>query len=81
MGNGFRTTGNDPVVDPPLPVQVTLYMVSTVGETETDPDTPDGENPVPLQEVALVDDHESVDDSPGAMATGFALEEECRRRW
>ncbi len=53
-------------------MQVTLYMVSTVGETETDPDTPDGENPVPLQEVALVDDHESVDDSPGAMATGFA---------
>ena len=44
-----------------------LYVVLTVGETETDPEAPDGEKPAPLQEVALVDDHESVEEAPGAM--------------
>ena len=29
----------------------------------------------PLQAVALVDDHESVDEAPGAMPAGFALNE------
>jgi hypothetical protein len=49
--------------------------VLTVGETESNPETPDGEKPTPLQEVALVDDHESVDELPGAMYRGFALNE------
>ena len=40
-------------------------MVLTVGETGTDPEAPDGEKPVPLQEVALVDVHVSVDEAPG----------------
>jgi hypothetical protein len=53
-------------------VQVTLYVVLTVGETETDPETPVREKPVPLQPVALVDDHESVDEAPEAMLVGFA---------
>jgi hypothetical protein len=53
-------------------VQVTLYVVLTVGETETDPETPVGEKPVPLQPVALVDDHESVDEAPEATLGGFA---------
>jgi hypothetical protein len=49
-----------------------LYVVLVVGETETDPETPDGEKPAPLQAVALVDDHESVDEAPEAMLLGFA---------
>jgi hypothetical protein len=52
-----------------------LYVVVAVGETETDPEAPDGENPVPLQEVALVDDHDSVDQAPGATPLGLALNE------
>jgi hypothetical protein len=47
-------------------------LVLTVGETERDPETLDGEKPTPLQNVALVDDHDSVDEAPGAMAVGFA---------
>jgi hypothetical protein len=50
-------------------------VVLTVGETETDPETPDGVKPDPLQELALLDDHESVDEPPGAMWVGFALSE------
>jgi hypothetical protein len=50
-----------------------LYVVLTVGETERDPETPDGEKPTPLQLVALVDDHVSVDEAPGATPTGLAL--------
>jgi hypothetical protein len=73
VGAGFTITGSDRVVDPPLPVQVMLYVVLTVGETEADPETPDEEKPTPLQEVALVDDHVSVDEAPGAMPTGLAL--------
>ena len=52
-----------------------LYVVVAVGETETDPEAPDGEKPAPVQEVALVDDHESVDEAPGAMPPGLALNE------
>jgi hypothetical protein len=68
-------TGAVRVVDPPLPVQVRLYVVLIVGETARDPATPDGEKPVPLQEVALVDDHDSVDDEPAAMPQGLAPNE------
>jgi hypothetical protein len=73
LGNGLTTTAADRVVDPPLPVQVMLYVVLTVGATERDPEAADGEKPVPRQEVALVDDHESLDDAPGAMPSGLAL--------
>ena len=52
-----------------------LYVVLTVGETERDPEAPDGEKPTPVQEVALVDDHDSVDEAPGAMPPGLALNE------
>ena len=50
-------------------------MVLTVGETRRDPEMPDGEKPTPLQLVALVDDHDSVDEAPGATLGGFALNE------
>jgi hypothetical protein len=63
-GAGLTITGVVRVVDPPLPVQVMLYVALTVGETEADPEAPDGEKPAPLQEVALVDDHDRVDDPP-----------------
>ena len=72
-GGGFTITGAVRVVDPPLPVQVMLYVVLTVGETERDPEAPDGEKPAPLQDVALVDDQESVEEAPGAMYAGLAL--------
>jgi hypothetical protein len=72
-GGGLTITGVVRVMDPPLPVQVIRYMVLTLGETERDPETPDGEKPVPLQDVALVDDQESVEDASGAMYAGFAL--------
>ena len=44
-----------------------------VGKTERDPEAPDAEKPAPLQEVALVDDHESVDETPGGTLAAFAL--------
>jgi hypothetical protein len=74
-GVGFTITGVVRVVDPPLPVQVMLYVVVTVGQTASDPETPDGEKPVPLQEVALVDDHDIIDEAPRAMPLGLALNE------
>ncbi len=46
-----------------------------VGKTERDPEAPYGEKPTPVQEVALVDDHESVDETPGGTLAGFALNE------
>jgi hypothetical protein len=75
VGDGLTTTAADRVVDPPVPVQAMLYVVLTVGETETDPETPVGEKPVPLQAVALVDDHESVEEAPEAMRSGLVPNE------
>jgi hypothetical protein len=46
--------------------------VLTVGETKRDPDGPDGEKPTPWQKVVSVDDHDSLDEAPGAMPVGFA---------
>jgi hypothetical protein len=63
-GGGLTITGVVRVVDPPLPVQVMLYVVLTPGETERDPRTPE---PAPRQDVALVDDHDSVEEAPGAI--------------
>ncbi len=46
----------------------------TVGETGVEPEVaPPVENPIPEQEVALLDDQESVDDSPKAILSGFAV--------
>jgi hypothetical protein len=72
VGVGFTITVADRVVDPPLPVQVTAYVVVAAGETETDPETLVGEKPVPLQAVASVDDHDSVDEAPETMDPGLA---------
>ena len=75
LGNGFTITDVVRIVDPPLPVQVILYVLLTVGETERDPEALAGEKPVPRQKVALVDDHDSVDETPGGTLAGFALNE------
>jgi hypothetical protein len=49
--------------------------VVAVGKTGRDPEVPLGKKPTPLQEVALGDDHESVDQTPGGTLAGFALSE------
>ena len=69
---GSTTTAADRVVDPPLPMQVMLYVVLTVGEINGSRDAR-GREAVRLQAVGLVDDHESVDAPPEAMLVGFAL--------
>ncbi len=43
--------------------------------TEVEPEVPDGENPVPLQEVALVLDQVSVEDDPFSTVVGDAERE------
>jgi hypothetical protein len=51
-------------------------VVVTVGETDADPDVaPPVEKPVPVQEVAFVDDHVSVEDWPLVMLVGPAERE------
>jgi hypothetical protein len=51
-------------------------VVVTVGETDADPDVvPPVEKPVPVQEVAFVDDHVSVEDWPLVMLVGLAERE------
>jgi hypothetical protein len=49
-----------------------LYVVLTAGETERNPEAPEGEKPAPRQEDALVDNQESVEEAPGAMYAGLA---------
>ena len=76
---------NDPAVTvtvvlefavPPAPVQATEYVVVTVGETEDEPYVaPPVENPVPVQEAASVEDHESVEDWPEMILVGLAERE------
>jgi hypothetical protein len=58
---------------PPAPVHVTLYVAFDVGETEIDPEVPFAVNPLPVQLVALVEDHVSVEDWPEVIEVGFAL--------
>jgi hypothetical protein len=50
-------------------------VVLVVGATETEPEVPEAENPVPEHEVALVEDHESVEDWPEVMEVGLAVRE------
>jgi|HubBroStandDraft_6_1064221.scaffolds.fasta_scaffold63781_2 hypothetical protein len=50
------------LAEPPEPVQVMLYVVLDVGETETLPDVPLAVKPVPVHEVALVELQVSVED-------------------
>ena len=59
---------------PPAPVQVTLYVVVAVGETETEPPVaPPLENPVSVQVVAFVELQVSVLLSPSLIVLGEAV--------
>ena len=58
---------------PPVPVHVTEYVVVTLGETETEPEVPLAVKPVPVQDVALVEDQVRVEELPEAMEVGDAL--------
>jgi hypothetical protein len=50
------------LAEPPAPVHEMEYEVLEVGETVADPEVPLAEKPVPVQLVALVELHESVED-------------------
>jgi hypothetical protein len=75
LGNGFTFRDVDRVVDPKPFVQVMPYVVVSLGETEADPDPTTGVKPDPVQASALLDDHESVDEAPGATRAGLPLNE------
>ena len=60
-------------VVPAVPVQLIEYVVVAAGDTATDPEAVfPVEKLVPVQEVALVDDHVKVDDCPPVIKVGFA---------
>lgn len=62
------------VAVPPAPVQLTVYVVVLLGETERVPDVaPLVEKLVPVQLVALVEDQVSVEDCQLAMDEGLAV--------
>src|SRR3989338_1863285 len=61
---------------PPVPLQETEYVVSADGETLTLPDVaPPVEKFVPVQDVAFVEDHARVEESPSVMDAGLAERE------
>ena len=62
--------------DVPLaPVHVTEYVVVTLGETETEPEVPLAVKPVPVQDVALVEDQVRVEEFPETTEVGLAESE------
>ncbi len=59
---------------PPAPVQLTEYVVVAVGDTDADPEIAfPVEKFVPVQEVALVEDHASIDACPPVINVGFTV--------
>jgi hypothetical protein len=74
-GNGLTFTDADRLVDPETFVQLIAYVVVSPGVTEYCPDAPNDAKPVPVQAIALFDDHESVETAPGVMLAGLALNE------
>jgi hypothetical protein len=61
---------------PPVPVQVMEYEVDCVGETVAEPEVVLlVENPEPVQLVAFVEDHVSVEDCPEVIEVGLAVSE------
>ena len=61
------------VAAPPAPLHVTLYVVFVLGDTAAEPDTPEEVKPLPVHEVAFVEDHVSVEVWPAVIAEGDAL--------
>ena len=61
--------------DPPVPVQVSVYIEVVVGVTDWVPEAPLDplHAPEAVHEVVLVDDHERIDDEPGVIVVGEAV--------
>jgi len=57
-------------VVPPVPVQDPVYVVDCDGETDVEPEVPTDPIPEMVQLVALVDDHDNVDEFPCAIVDG-----------
>jgi hypothetical protein len=57
---------------PPAPVQETLYICVAVGDIVAVPDMPEAVKPVPVQLMAFVELHVSVEDWPMVMEVGLA---------
>ncbi|MGH9436704.1 MAG: hypothetical protein ACRD22_02110, partial [Terriglobia bacterium] len=55
------------------PEQFMEYVVLSVGETESEPDVPFAVKPVPMQEVALVEDQVRVEEPPEVIEVGLAV--------
>ena len=60
------------VTVPLPPVQETLYVCVVVGDTVAVPEVPDAVKPVPVQDVAFVEPHVSVEDWPPVIEVGLA---------
>jgi hypothetical protein len=61
--------------DPPFPEQVIEYVVVTVGLTAVEPEIFDAVKLLPLQDVALVELHDRVEDFPALIDIGLAASE------
>jgi hypothetical protein len=62
------------VAVPPVPAHATVYVVVAEGETAAEPLTrPPVEKPVPVQDVAFVEPHVSVELFPVTTVVGLAL--------
>jgi hypothetical protein len=59
--------------EPPVPLQLTEYVVVALGETVTDPDVPDAVKLEPVHDVALVLVYLSVEVWPTVIAVGDAV--------
>ena len=65
----------DAVADPPFPEQVIEELVVTLGLTTAEPEVPDAVKLPPVQDVALVELQERVDDLPAFTDVGLAESE------
>ena len=69
------------VADPPSPVQVIAYEVVTAGVTTAEPDVAEAVKLLPVQDAALVEFRDRVEDCPELVVFGLAEEGGSRRRW
>jgi hypothetical protein len=67
------------VAVPPGPVQLMPYVCVAAGDTVAVPDVPEAVKPVPVQDVAFVELHVSVEDWPAVMDGGLADKETVGR--
>ena len=73
-GAGVTVTVAESFAEPPAPVQLTEYAVVTDGVTASEPETaPLVEKPLPVQLVAFVLLHVSVEELPKTIDAGVAV--------